>query len=130
MYKVTFLLCVLLSVLSFVTVQAQEREPRFPGCDDKEDVDCADIKMMQFIFSNLVHPEAAKSANIKGTVSVSFLVKGSGEIDDIVIDEGLGHGCDEEVIRLVKLMPKWLPATSEEGTIIDMRWGVDVKFVH
>ncbi len=108
---------------------AQTDEPRFPGCADATDVDCADMKMMQFVFSNLHHPEKAKDAGIEGDVIVSFTVKASGELTDIKIVEGLGYGCDEEVIRLINLMPQWLPAEAE-GAAVDMAWEIDVKFTN
>jgi hypothetical protein len=27
--------------------------------------------------------------------------------------KGLGHGCDEEVIRVLKNMPKWIPGEDQ-----------------
>ncbi len=102
---------------------AQQDEPRFPGCADAADVDCADLKMMQFVFSNLKHP----SGNPGGEVVVSFMVKASGKLTDISIVESLTTACDEEVIRIVKLMPDWLPAI-EEGVAVDMEWELVVKF--
>ena len=127
MRRFTYLACCIF-FLGLSHVHAQELEPRFPGCAEADDYDCADMRMMQFIFSNLKYPEDAKSAGIKGTVVVKFLVKADGSVTDGEILEGLGHGCDEEVIRLVGLMPKWLPATEDNGTAIDMEWEIDVTF--
>ncbi len=104
--------------------QAQTDEPRFPGCDDPADVDCADMKMMQFIFSNLSHPEG----NPGGEVVAVFTVKADGTLADIEIVESLNKACDQEVIRIVNLMPNWLPA-EEGGAPVDMDWEVVVKFV-
>lgn len=103
---------------------AQEDEPRFPGCDDPADVDCADMKMMQFVFSNLKHPDG----NPGGEVVASFMVKSSGKIDNVAIVESLTASCDEEVIRIVNLMPDWLPAKAE-GAATDMEWELVVKFI-
>lgn len=103
---------------------AQEDEPRFPGCDDPADVDCADMKMMQFVFSNIKHPDG----NPGGEVVASFMVKSSGEITDVKIIESLTPACDEEVTRIVNLMPNWLPAKAE-GANVDMEWELVVKFI-
>lgn len=103
--------------------QAQTDEPRFPGCDDAADVDCADMKMMQFVFSNLKHPDGSPS----GEVLASFTVKADGSIADIKIEEGLTEPCNQEVIRILKLMPNWLPA-EEAGAAVDMEWDILVKF--
>lgn len=103
---------------------AQEDEPRFPGCSDPTDFDCADMKMMQFVFSNVKHPEG----NPGGEVVAVFMVKASGEITDAAILESLSPECDKEALRIVNLMPDWLPAI-EEGTAIDMEWELVVRFI-
>ncbi len=127
--KSLFTIFLILGGLVFSSLHAQDPlEPRFPGCDDAGDYDCADMKMLQFIFSNLKHPDAAKEAGVKGTVVVKFTVASDGTLKDASIVEGLGHGCDEEVLRLVELMPKWLPATDEGGAAVDTEWEIDVKF--
>jgi protein TonB len=102
---------------------AQEDEPRFPGCDDPADVDCADMKMMQFVFSNLKHPDG----NPGGEVVASFMVKSSGELADVAIVESLTDACDQEVIRIINLMPTWLPAQLD-GAATEMEWELVVKF--
>lgn len=125
--KQMFINTVILILLGFVGANAQTDEPRFPGCSDAGDVDCADMKMMQFIFSNLKHPDEAVSAGIKGEVVAVFTVKASGELADIKVTEGLGHGCDEEVIRVIGMMPNWLPAEAD-GQAVDMEWEIGVTF--
>ncbi len=102
---------------------AQDDEPRFPGCTDPKDVDCADMKMMQFVFSNIKHPDG----NPGGQVVASFMVEASGELTNVSIVESLTPDCDEEVTRIVKLMPDWLPAI-EEGGATNMEWELVVKF--
>lgn len=130
----TLLLCMfMLGGLGIINLQAQEIvEPHFSGCEDAGDVgdvlDCADMKLMQFIFSNLKHPEDARAAGVNGKVYASFTVAADGTIKDIEITEGLGHGCDEEVIRLINLMPNWIPGT-EDGAAVDMTAEIAVKFV-
>ncbi|BDS13843.1 energy transducer TonB [Aureispira anguillae] len=111
-------------ILLCQSAYAQEDEPRFPGCDDPADVDCADMKMMQFVFSNLKHPDG----NPGGEVVASFMVKASGELTDVSIVESLSPACDEEVTRIVNLMPNWLPA-KVEGAETDMEWELVVKFI-
>lgn len=105
------------------SAMAQDDEPRFPGCDDPTDVDCADMKMMQFVFSNLNHPDG----NPGGEVVASFMVKASGEIANASIVESLTPDCDAEVLRIVNLMPAWLPAMAD-GAATDMEWELVVKF--
>lgn len=74
--------------------------PQFPGGEEE---------MYDFINKNLLYPKLAKENGIEGRVIVRFIVQKSGYIDKIEIIRKLGWGCDEEVLRMVQLMPKWSP---------------------
>lgn len=84
-------------------------------------------EMVKFISSNIIYPEAAKKANIKGVVYVSFIVEKDGSISNIKILRGIGGGCDEETIRVVKLMPKWTPGKKGEKPV-RVKVALPVKF--
>lgn len=71
-----------------------------------------DIARNTFLAEQIIYPRAALESRIQGTVYVSFIVDASGKISDIKILKGIGGGCDDEVIRVVKLMPKWKPGTA------------------
>lgn len=126
-----FLLPGVLFLLASKVSQAQTLEPRFPGCEDKssamDKMDCAEMKMLQFIFSNLRYPDAAKAAGVSGSVKAKFTVTVKGEVKNPSILTGLGHGCDEEVLRILGMMPPWAPG-EENGTPKDMEVVVSVKF--
>lgn len=63
-----------------------------------------------FLAKNLVYPIKAKENGISGTVYLSFKVDLKGRISDIRILRGIGYGCDEEAIRVIKLTSgKWKP---------------------
>lgn len=117
--------------MSLPSIYAQDIQyPLFPGCGDgatNEIVDCAEMKMMQFIFSNLKHPDEAKKAGVTGEIEAKFTVTLSGEIKGASIVKGLGHGCDEEVLRLIAMMPKWVPG-KEAGAQKEMEAYIYVKF--
>ncbi len=57
-----------------------------------------------FVESNLKYPQEALDKKIEGPVEASYDVDGLGRVVNIKILTGLGHGCDQEVIRLVKLL--------------------------
>lgn len=64
-----------------------------------------------FIKSHLEYPKIAHEAKIEGSVSVAFTVETDGSICDIHILKGIGYGCDEAAIELVKKTSgEWLPA--------------------
>lgn len=48
-----------------------------------------------------------------------------GVVTNIQIDRKLGHGCDEEVIRVLKRMPKWIPAKLD-GKAVNYRFSIPV----
>ena len=68
-------------------------------------------ELAKFITANMNYPEKARENNIQGKVYAAFIVEKDGTIRDIKIRQGIGSGCDEEAIRLLKLSPKWKPGT-------------------
>jgi TonB family protein len=127
------LACLWTSLITTANLSAQEPvilEPMFPGCGQAattEELSCAEMKMMQFIFSNMRHPDEATKAGIKGDVDAKFTVTAAGDIKQGKIVKGLGHGCDEEVLRLIAMMPKWV-AGKENGAAKDMDVEITIKF--
>lgn len=65
-----------------------------------------------FIAANLRYPNVAKEFDIRGTVIATFVIGANGypEKESRKIVKGLGYGCDEEVLRIINLMPRWVPA--------------------
>ena len=67
--------------------------------------------MYKYIAENLRYPEQAKADGIAGRVQVSFVIEKDGSVTDVEVVRGIGHGCDEEAVRVVKSMPRWTPGT-------------------
>jgi protein TonB len=78
-----------------------EQAPTFKGGFDSLDV---------FLSKNLKYPTLAKENGIEGRIVVRFIIEKDGLITKTEILKKLGWGCDEEALRLIKLMPKWMPA--------------------
>lgn len=76
---------------------------------------------------NLKYPEAALTAGTQGRVFVQFVVLANGSIEDIKVIRGIGNGCDEEAIRLVKSSPEWLPA-KYHGKAIATEVSLPIRF--
>ena len=66
-------------------------------------------KFYQLVGENLRYPAEAREARIQGKVYVQFIVDKDGSLKDIKVVKGIGGGCDEEVVRVLKLSPKWSP---------------------
>lgn len=100
------------------TYTVTEVQPQFPN---------GEAAMMAFIKENLVFPYEAQKAEIEGTVLVEFLVNPDGSLTNIRILEGKGYGCDEEVIRVVRMMPNWSPQLIN-GVAVYSKVRIPVKF--
>ncbi|MCP9757544.1 TonB family protein [Lacihabitans sp. CCS-44] len=79
---------------------AVEQNPEFMG---------GQAAMYRFLGENIKYPAAAQRADVSGRVFVKFVVEDDGSIGDVVVMKGIGFGCDEEAIRVVKSMPRWKP---------------------
>jgi TonB family protein len=81
----------------------------------------------QYLEQKLSYPEIALNNKIEGKVTVQFTVSQSGDLVDFKILKGLGYGCDEELIRLIKEGPTWSPTTKGDAPVTD-KVKVRVKF--
>ena len=64
-----------------------------------------------FIHENLRYPEAALEEKVEGTVVLKYSIDHKGNVVDTKVISGLGHGCDEEAIRLTRLLKFEVPKT-------------------
>jgi len=82
---------------------------------------------LNFIIDNIRYPLDAKEANIQGTVYVTFIVEADGSITNIDLLRGIGGGCDEEAIKVVKMMPNWIPG-KVDGKNVRFKFNMPIKF--
>ncbi len=73
----------------------------------------------QYLEKNIKYPEEAKTNNVEGRVTVEFYVEPDGGLTEFTIIKGIGSGCDEELIRLIKEGPKWIPTKKGNAPIRD-----------
>ena len=109
-----------------------EQMPMFPACDSltnyKERKPCADKAMLEFVYTNLQHPKnCAREGGVEGTVVVSFIIKKDGSISDVKIIREVGCGCGDEAVRVVKLMPKWIPG-QQQNQPVDVQFNLPIRF--
>lgn len=98
--------------------QIVQEMPKFPG-GDKE--------LFQFVADHIKYPEEAKKAGTEGRVYVGFIVEPDGSLSDFKVLRGIGHGCDEEALRIVESMPKWQPGT-QRGKAVRVQYLIPVNF--
>lgn len=95
-----------------------ETNPSFPGGEGK---------MYAYLGNNMKYPPIARDNNIQGRVYVSFVVEKNGKITDVRVLRGIGGGCDEEAIRVVKSMPSWSPG-KQRGKAVRVRFNLPIVF--
>ncbi|MFT5822333.1 MAG: TonB family protein [Crocinitomix sp.] len=77
-----------------------EQELSFPGGEDA---------MNQFILNNINYPELAREGGEQGVILVAFVIEEDGTLTDIKIKQSVSNSLDNESIRLIKKMPRWIP---------------------
>ncbi|NWJ53413.1 MAG: energy transducer TonB, partial [Bacteroidetes bacterium] len=85
-----------------------DQEPAFPGGDDV---------LMKFIQKNIQYPADAQNKGLTGTIHAQFQVGKDGKIHNPKILRGIGKSCDEEAIRIIKMMPNWIPGKKDGKTV-------------
>ena len=104
--------------------------PRFPGCEELEmdkRYPCSINKLVDFVSDNLKYPASAKEQKIEGTVMVEFIVDKRGNVIEPKITKSVSASLDAEALKVVKAMPRWIPAR-EEGTIVNSLMNFPIKF--
>ena len=95
-----------------------DQMPKFPG---------GEKAMMEFIAKNVEYPQKAKDESIQGRVFIQFVVEKDGSIGEVKLLRGIGGGCDEEGIRVVKSMPKWTPG-QQAGKAVRVHYTLPIFF--
>jgi TonB family protein len=98
---------------------AVEQQAEFPG---------GPSAFGRFLQNTLKYPSKARRANVGGEVSVSFVVNTDGSVQDAQVLKGVGFGCDEEAIRVIKAMPRWNPGM-QSGRAVRSRFTLPIKFL-
>ena len=98
--------------------QIVEEMPQFPGGEQA---------MLDYVSKNIVYPQEAQEKGISGRVFVSFVVEKDGSINEVQVMRGIGGGCDEEAVRVIKAMPKWKPGKMK-GELVRVSYMMPIVF--
>ena len=79
------------------------------------------------IAKEMKYPRVAQSRQVEGKVYVSFLIDEFGEMKELSIAKGIGSGCDEEALRVLKEMPPWKPGR-KDGKMVRVRMIIPIVF--
>ncbi|KXX69641.1 energy transducer TonB [Flammeovirga sp. SJP92] len=132
MKKLLIVLCLFLGASALVnaqeaTTEKKENERVFAVVEDPAAFPGGMGKFYKLIGKNMKYPKQAKQMGVEGKVYVQFVVEKDGSLSDVKVVRGLGAGCDEEALRLVKESPKWKPG-KKDGLPTEQRMVLPISF--
>jgi TonB family protein len=95
-----------------------EKMPEYPGGKQA---------LIKFLVSNIKYPESARKEGADGTVYVAFVVEKDGKITNVKVKKGFHPDCDAEGVRVVSMMPDWVPGT-DKGKPVRVKFTLPIKF--
>lgn len=94
-----------------------ETMPEFPGGEEA---------LYKYLMENIKYPQLNEENAIQLKVYVTFVVEKDGSISDVRVLRGSGSALDEEAIRVIKSMPKWLPG-KQRGIPIRVQYNIPIS---
>ena len=91
----------------------------------KDRKECSDQRILEFIRANLKYPSG--DICVKGNIIVRFVVQEDGSIKDVAIIRGIHPLFDEEALRVVRLLPTFVPGKSF-GEIVKTELVYPIRF--
>ncbi|HAQ18144.1 MAG TPA: energy transducer TonB [Prolixibacteraceae bacterium] len=96
-----------------------EQMPEFPG---------GEAALQRYLRSSVKYPTIAMENGIQGKVYVGFVVERNGSISNVRIARGVDVSLDKEAMRVVRLMPKWIPG-KQNGEPVRVSFTAPINFV-
>lgn len=84
--------------------------------------------LMQYVAHTLHYPVEAQETGIQGNVFVQFVVLPTGTIGSATVKKGIGGGCNEEALRIVRQMPRWIPG-KQNGKPVATQFILPIQFI-
>ena len=81
----------------------------------------------RFLSKNIQYPESMLTKNVQGKELISVTVETDGSLSDIKVVKDLGCGAAKEVIRVLKMSPKWEPGY-QNGNKVRVRYTIPISF--
>ena len=98
--------------------QIVEEMPSYPG---------GERALLEYVAKNIKYPQIARETGIQGRVFVGFVVEPDGSVSNVKILRGIGGGCDEEAMRVIKSLAKWKPG-KQRGKAVRVSYQIPVVF--
>lgn len=92
--------------------------PQYPG---------GMVEFLKWLTATLKYPPVAQRQKIEGKVIASFIVETDGSISNLKLEQKVNSYLDNEALRVLKLMPKWIPG-KDHGVLCRTKVAVPVVF--
>ncbi len=108
-------------------VKEEQAEQIFTIVEDQPTPDGGMQAFYEYISKHLKYPAQARRMGIEGKVYVQFVVDKDGTLTDVKSIKGIGAGCDEAAVDVIKDAPKWNPG-KQRGRPVKVRMVLPVVF--
>jgi len=105
----------------------EEVELPFIYVEDMPEFEGGKMAFMKHIAKQVKYPRLAKNLGIEGRVFVEFVIDKEGNITEVKAVKGIGAGCDEEAVRVIKNAPKWKPG-KQRGKPVKVKMVLPINF--
>lgn len=95
-----------------------EKMPEFPGGMNA---------LYGFLVDNLKYPDKCRRKGIEGRVLVKFIINSDGSVSDLNIKKSVDPLLDAEALRVMRIMPKWIPG-QQEGVNVKVQYVLPIRF--
>ena len=95
-----------------------ETFPQFPG---------GHIALVEYLSKSIKFPKEKEKENVRARVVASFTVDKDGSITDAKIVRSQGEAFDNEALRVINGMPKWIPGT-QNGKAVSVKYTLPITF--
>ena len=95
-----------------------ETFPQFPG---------GHIALFEYLSKNIKFPKSKENEDVKVRVVTTFTVEKDGSITHAKIVRSQGEAFDNEALRVINGMPKWIPGT-QNGKAVSVKYTLPITF--
>jgi len=96
-----------------------EQMPEYPGGEDA---------LRKYLSTAVKYPRIATENGVQGKVFVNFVVDKNGSISNVKVLRGVDSALDQEAVRVIKAMPKWIPG-KQNGETVRVSYTIPINFV-
>lgn len=95
-----------------------ETFPQFPG---------GHVALFEYLSKNIKFPKSKENEDVKVRVVTTFTVEKDGSITDAKIVKSQGEAFDNEALRVINGMPKWIPGM-QNGKAVSVKYTLPITF--